>query len=62
VRTKDPCWSVGTIYDPTELPGVSTAGPRIERGVTIVDQLYTSHELLSLVSSCPHYSSQLVEL
>jgi hypothetical protein len=27
VRTKDSCWSVGTIYDPRELPGVSTAGP-----------------------------------
>jgi hypothetical protein len=27
VRTKDPCWSVGTIYDPSELAGVSTAGP-----------------------------------
>jgi hypothetical protein len=26
VRTKDLCWSVGTIYDPSELPGVSTAG------------------------------------
>jgi hypothetical protein len=25
VGTKDPCWSVGTIYDPRELPGVSTA-------------------------------------
>jgi hypothetical protein len=25
VRTKDSCWSVGTIYDPRELPGVSTA-------------------------------------
>jgi acyl-coenzyme A synthetase/AMP-(fatty) acid ligase len=23
VCTKDPCWSVGTIYDPRELPGVS---------------------------------------
>jgi hypothetical protein len=34
VRTKDPCWSVGTIYDPRELPGVSTAGPEIGRGVT----------------------------
>jgi hypothetical protein len=33
VRTKDPCWSVGTIYDPIELPGVSTACPRIGRGV-----------------------------
>jgi hypothetical protein len=34
VRTKDSCWSVGTIYDPRELPGVCTAGPGIERGVT----------------------------
>jgi hypothetical protein len=34
VRTKDSCWSVGTIYDPRELPGVSTAGPMIGRGVT----------------------------
>jgi hypothetical protein len=24
VRTKDPCWYVGTIYDPRELQGVST--------------------------------------
>jgi hypothetical protein len=34
VRTKYSCWSVGTIYDPRELPGVSTAGPRIGWGVT----------------------------
>jgi hypothetical protein len=34
VRTKHSCWSMGTIYDPRELPGVSTAGPRIGRGVT----------------------------
>jgi hypothetical protein len=34
VRTKDSCWCVGTIYDPRELPGVSTAGPGIGRGVT----------------------------
>jgi hypothetical protein len=33
VHTKDLCWSVGTIYDPRELPGVSTTGPGIERGV-----------------------------
>ena len=26
---------MGTIYDPRELPGVSTAGPGIGRGVTI---------------------------
>jgi hypothetical protein len=34
VRTKDLCWSVVTIYDPRELPGVSTASPGIGRGVT----------------------------
>jgi hypothetical protein len=34
VCTKDLCWSVETIYDPTELPGVSTADPGIGRGVT----------------------------
>jgi hypothetical protein len=31
VHTKDSCWSVGTIYDPRELLGVSTAGPGIGR-------------------------------
>jgi hypothetical protein len=36
VRTKESCWSVGTIYDPRELPGVSIAGPGIGRGVTIM--------------------------
>jgi hypothetical protein len=30
VRTKDSCWSVGTIYDPRELPGVSIAGPGVD--------------------------------
>jgi hypothetical protein len=34
VRTKDSCWSVGTIYDPRELLGVSTVGPGIGLGVT----------------------------
>jgi hypothetical protein len=34
VQTKDSCWYVGTIYDPSELPGVSTASPGIGRGVT----------------------------
>jgi hypothetical protein len=34
VCTKDSCWSVGTIYDPRELPRVSTVGPGIGRGVT----------------------------
>jgi hypothetical protein len=34
VRTKDLCWSVGTIYDFRELPEVSTAGSEIGWGVT----------------------------
>jgi hypothetical protein len=34
VCTKDPCWSVATIYDPIELPGVSTVGSGIGWGVT----------------------------
>jgi hypothetical protein len=34
VRKKYPCWYVGTIYDPREMLGVSTAGPGIGRGVT----------------------------
>jgi hypothetical protein len=34
VHTKDSCWFVGTIYDPRELPGVSTTVPGIGRGVT----------------------------
>jgi hypothetical protein len=34
VCTKDSCCSVGTIYDPRELSGVSTICPEIGRGVT----------------------------
>jgi hypothetical protein len=30
VRTKDSCWSVGTIYNPRELPRVSAAGPAVD--------------------------------
>jgi hypothetical protein len=33
VRTKDPSWSVRTIYDPRELPEVSTVDPGIGRDV-----------------------------
>jgi hypothetical protein len=29
VHINGSCWSVGTIYDPSELPGVSTVGPGI---------------------------------
>jgi hypothetical protein len=39
VCTKDLCWSVETIYDPRELPRVSTAGPEIGRGVTATQAL-----------------------
>jgi hypothetical protein len=39
VRTKDSCWYVGTIYDPRELLGVSTAGLGIGRGVISVSEL-----------------------
>jgi hypothetical protein len=35
MRTKDLCWFVGTIYDHCELPGVSTTGSEIGRGVTL---------------------------
>jgi hypothetical protein len=34
VCTKDSCWFVGTIYDPSELLRVSIGGPRIGWGVT----------------------------
>jgi hypothetical protein len=34
VSTKESCWSVGTIYDTSELVRVSTAGPGMGRGVT----------------------------
>jgi hypothetical protein len=35
VCTKDPCWSVETIYDLRDMPGVSTAGLGIGWGVTL---------------------------
>jgi hypothetical protein len=36
VRTKDPCWSVGTIYDPRELSRVSTIGPGVDGVLQVV--------------------------
>jgi hypothetical protein len=30
MRTKGMCWSVETIYDPRELPRVSTTGPGLD--------------------------------
>jgi hypothetical protein len=38
VCIKDSCWSVGTIYDPRELKGVSTAGPRVDRTLQMVSE------------------------
>jgi hypothetical protein len=42
VRTKDPCWCVGTIYDPRELPGVSTAGPGLDEVLQYLTSLLRS--------------------
>jgi hypothetical protein len=38
VHTKDLCWSVGTIYDPSELSGVSTAGLRLDGVLQVVSE------------------------
>ena len=38
MRTKDLCWSVGTIYDPRELPGVSTAVPGVDGVLQVVSK------------------------
>jgi hypothetical protein len=39
VRTKDLCWSVGTMYDPRELSGVSTAGLGLDGVLQVVSEL-----------------------
>jgi hypothetical protein len=36
VRIKDLCWSTGIIYDPRELPGVSTTGPGLDGVLQLV--------------------------
>jgi hypothetical protein len=38
VCTKGSCWSVGTIYDPRELPRVSTSGPRVDEVLQLVSE------------------------
>jgi hypothetical protein len=38
LRTKDSCWSVGTIYDPRELPGVSTTDPEVDMMLQVVSE------------------------
>jgi hypothetical protein len=39
VCTKYSCWYVGTIYDPNELSGVSTAGPGLDGMLQVVSEL-----------------------
>jgi hypothetical protein len=36
VHTKDSCWSMGTIYGPRELQGVSTTDPIVDRVFQVV--------------------------
>jgi hypothetical protein len=38
VRTKCTCWSVGTIYNPRELPGVSTTGQGVDGVLQVVSE------------------------
>jgi hypothetical protein len=38
VHAKDLCWSVGTIYDPRELPGVSTIGSGVDGVLQMVSE------------------------
>jgi hypothetical protein len=38
VRTKDLSWSVGMIYGPRVLPGVSTTGPGVDRVLQVVSE------------------------
>jgi hypothetical protein len=47
VCTKDLCWSVGTIYDPRELPGVSPPVQGLDRVLQFVSP-NTCHPFRSL--------------
>jgi hypothetical protein len=38
VCIKDLCWFMGTIYDPRELPGVSTTGPGVDGVLQVVSK------------------------
>jgi hypothetical protein len=38
VHTKYSCWFVEIVYDPRELPGVSTVGPRVDRVLQVVSK------------------------
>jgi hypothetical protein len=43
VRTKESCWSVGTIYDFRELTEVSTADPGVDMVLQVVSELHITH-------------------
>jgi hypothetical protein len=38
VSTKDPCWSLGIIYDARELSGVSTTGSGVDGVLQVVSE------------------------
>jgi hypothetical protein len=38
MRIKDSCWYVGTIYDPRELLGVSTADPGLDGVLQVISE------------------------
>jgi hypothetical protein len=38
VHTKNSCWSVGMIYGPRGLPGVSAAGPGMDEVLQMVSE------------------------
>jgi hypothetical protein len=38
VRTKDSRWSVGMVYDPKGLSGVTTTGPRVDGVLQMVSE------------------------
>jgi hypothetical protein len=46
VRTKDSCWSVGTIYNPRELPGVSTTSPGVDKVLHKVN-IWSTYRILN---------------
>jgi cytochrome c biogenesis protein ResB len=50
VHTKDLCWPVGTIYDPRELPGASTAGPEVDEVLHLFTPDFRYLGLLDLLS------------
>jgi hypothetical protein len=47
VHTKGSCWFVGTIYDPSELPGLSIADPRVDTMLQVV-----SEPILAVSQAC----------